>query len=108
MRLTILVCAALIGAAASAEACEVRLQVAHGDLSLGEPAGRAALRQRVAEAARSYCAAHGAEITPYESRADPYYCPDMLRSWIVGAMSPELRHAYALARREAGVRGRRL
>jgi UrcA family protein len=77
-----------------------------GDLELDSREGRAVLRQRVTEAAQRYCALYGAEMAPYASRADPYYCSDMTRSWIVGEMRPEIRRAYFLARREAGVKGR--
>ncbi len=97
----LLVCASF---AAATEAMQAR--VALGDLLLDSREGRAVLRQRVTEAAERYCALHGAEMTPYASRADPYYCPDMTRSWIVGEMRPQVRRAYFLARREAGVKGR--
>lgn len=97
----LLVCASL---AAAGQA--MRAQVGFSDLALDSPEGRAALRQRVTDAAQRYCALHGAEMTPYAHRADPYYCPDMARSWIVGEMRPEARRAYFRARREAGVKGR--
>jgi UrcA family protein len=108
MRMTILAAAAVLSAGMPAQASEARLRLNYADLHVGSREGRAALRTRVAEAAQRYCAAHRAEVTPHEARADPYYCPDMLRSWIVHDMSPAVRRAYALARREAGVRGRRL
>ncbi|MBC9033180.1 UrcA family protein [Sphingomonas sp. JC676] len=109
MRVIILAAAAgVLGACMPAQAMEVKIRLSYTDLRLDSREGRAHLRSRVAEAAQSYCAAHHAEVTPHDSRADPYYCPDMLRSWIVHEMSPATRRAYALARREAGVRGRRL
>jgi UrcA family protein len=104
----ILTAAAALGACVPAHASEARMRLSYADLRFDSREGRAELRVRVAKAARTYCAAHGAEITPHESRADPYYCPDMLRSWIVHDMAPAVRRAYALARREAGVSGRRL
>lgn len=108
MRVTILIPALLFAGCVEGRAEAVAARVGYGDLSLDSREGRAVLRQRVAGAARSYCAAHGAEVTPHASRADPYYCTDMLRSWIMGEMAPEVRRAYSLARHEAGVRGRRL
>lgn len=107
MRATTMLPALLLACAgftAAAEAMQAR--VVFGDLELDSREGRAVLRQRVTEAARRYCVRYGAEMTPYASRADPLYCPDMARSWIVGKMRPEVRHAYFLARREAGVKGR--
>jgi UrcA family protein len=104
----ILAAAVVLGACMPARASEARIRLSYADLRFDSHAGRAELRARVADAARNYCAAHGAEVTPHESRADPYYCPDMLRSWIVHDMAPAARRAYALARREAGVSGRRL
>jgi UrcA family protein len=78
------------------------------DLALSTVSGRAALRQRVAAAAHQFCDLHGAEITPIESREDPWYCPDMMRSEIMYHMTPAARRAYETARREAGLRGRDL
>eukprot|EP01136_Pigoraptor_vietnamica_P007245 Opistho-1_new@41235 len=97
----LLACASFVAAAGAMQA-----RVGLGDLELDSREGRAVLRLRVAEAAERYCALHGAEMTPYASRADPFYCPDMARSWIVGEMRPQVRRAYFLARREAGVKGR--
>jgi len=82
--------------------------IGYSDLVLDTSAGRAALRQRVADAARGYCARHGDQVTPVSLRYDPYYCPDMMRSTLMAEMPHAVRRAYLLARREAGVRGRRL
>nr|WP_294810109.1 UrcA family protein [uncultured Sphingomonas sp.] len=111
MRLTIPACAILLAACASGGpglAHEAPIRVSLSELRLDTVAGRAALRERVAHTARAYCTAQAAAFAPYEARWDPFYCTDMLRSWIVGGMSPDIRKAYAMARREAGVRGRRL
>ena len=110
MRFMTLTAAAMLTACMGRPALEAPppMKVAVADLAIDTSAGRAALRQRVAVAARQFCATHGAEITPHESRADPYYCPDMMRSEIMGSMTPDTRKAYALARREAGIRGRNL
>jgi len=107
MRQTILFSILLLGACAEVRA-EPVAKLAYGDLALESREGRAVLRQRVTRAARDYCATYGAEMTPYTSRADPYYCTDMFRSWVVGKMRPDLRRAYFLAREEAGVKGRQL
>lgn len=107
MRQTILFSILLLSACAESRA-EPVAKLAYGDLTLESREGRVALRQRVSRAALDYCAAYGAEMTPHASRADPYYCTDMFRSWIVGKMRPEVRRAYFLARHEAGVKGRRL
>jgi UrcA family protein len=107
MRATMMLPALLLACAsfgAAADAMQAR--VVFGDLELDSREGRATLRQRVTDAAQRYCALYGAEMTPYASRADPYYCSDMTRSWIVGEMRPQVRRAYFLARREAGVKGR--
>jgi UrcA family protein len=82
--------------------------IGYSDLALDTSAGRAALRQRVADAVRGYCARHGDQVTPVSLRYDPYYCPDMMRSTLMAKMPRGVRWAYSLARREAGVRGRRL
>ncbi|HEY0624723.1 UrcA family protein [Sphingomonas sp.] len=107
MRQTILFSILLLSACAESRA-EPVAKLAYGDLTLESREGRVALRQRVSRAAQDYCATYGAEMTPHASRADPYYCTDMFRSWIVGKMRPEVRRAYFLARHEAGVKGRRL
>lgn len=111
MRYLIFTGAALLGACvqhgpAHADAASPR--VAYGDLLLDSSAGRAELRARVAREAKDYCAAHGAEITPHASRADRYYCLDAVRFGIMDKLPEHARRAYARARREAGVRGRRL
>jgi UrcA family protein len=105
-----LAAAALLTACVARPALEavphVRLAVA--DLAIDTPADRAVLRARVAAAARRFCAANGNEITPVESHTDPYYCTDMVRSDIMHGMTSDMRRAYELSRREAGVRGRNL
>jgi UrcA family protein len=106
MRATMLPALLLVCASVAAAADAMQARVVFGDLQLDSREGRAVLRQRVTEAAERYCALHGAEMTPYASRADPLYCSDMTRSWIVGEMRPQVRRAYFLARHEAGVRGR--
>lgn len=107
MRRTILFSILLLSACAEGRA-EPVARLAYGDLTLESREGRAVLRQRVTRAAQNYCAAYGAEMTPHASRADPYYCADMFRSWIVGKMRPDVRRAYFRARHEAGVKGRRM
>lgn len=87
---------------------EPHVTVEIADLTLTTVSGRAVLRQRVAAAAHRFCRFHGAEFTPIESREDPWYCPDMMRSEIMYSMRPSTRRAYAIARREAGLRGRDL
>lgn len=106
MRATMLPALLLVCASFAAMAQAMQVRVVFRDLDLDSREGRAVLRQRVTVAAQRYCALHGAEMTPYASRADPYYCPEMTRSWIVGEMRPPVRRAYFLARREAGVKGR--
>ncbi len=106
MRATMLPALLLVCVSFAAAADAMQARVVFGDLQLDSREGRAVLRQRVTEAAQRYCALYGAEMTPYASRADPYYCPDMARSWIVGEMRPQVRRAYFLARHEAGVKGR--
>lgn len=108
MRMTILLPIAMLTACVEGRSEPGATWVAYGDLNLSSSEGRAVLRQRVSWAVRRYCAGHGAEITPHASRADPAYCIDMFRSWIMGKMQPQVRRAYMLARKEAGVKGRRL
>lgn len=107
MRFTIYAIAILLGACADRPALgsEPRLSVRVADVVTDTPSGRAELRQRVVDATRRFCASYGAEITPYESREDPRYCPDMARSWAMSGMTRDMRQAYALARREAKVSG---
>lgn len=107
MRITICAIAILLGACADGPALagEPRLSLRVAPVSIDTMSGRAELRQRVVEATRRFCAAYGAEITPYESREDPRYCPDMARSWAMSGMTRDLRRAYELARREAKVGG---
>lgn len=106
MRATMLPALLLACASFAAAADAMQARVVFGDLQLDSREGRAVLRQRVADAAQRYCSLYGAEMTPYASRADPLYCSDMARSWIVGEMRPEVRRAYFRARHEAGVKGR--
>lgn len=105
MRFSMLLMACLASACVTTPSLKT-VKLSYGDLSLQSREGRATLRQRVAKAARDYCAEYGAEMTPHASRADPVYCLDMYRSWIIGEMPPKIRHAYFQARREAGVKGR--
>ena len=111
MLLTRFVPLALLGACVT-QAPHLRAEpvagIGYSDLVLDTSAGRAALRQRVAEAVRGYCARHGDQVTPVSLRYDPYYCPDMMRSTLMAEMPRTVRRAYLLARREAGVSGRRL
>jgi UrcA family protein len=108
MRMTILFPMMLLMGCVEGRAGAEPVLVAYRDLRLESSEGRAALRQRVITAVRRYCTVHGPEMTPHASRADPAYCTDMLRSWVVGEMRPRVRRAYMLARKEAGVKGRRL
>lgn len=85
-----------------------QMTVKISDLALNTVSGRATLRQRVAATAHQFCAFHAAEVTPIESREDPWYCPDVMRSEIMYRMTPSARRAYEIARREAGLRGRDL
>lgn len=107
MRRSALLIAGLLGACIAAPA-RLTMEVSYGDLQLGKHKGRATFRQHVVQAARGYCDEYGAEMPPHAARADPLYCLDMFRSWIIGEMSPEVRRAYFQARREAAVRGRQL
>ncbi len=110
MRFMMLTAAALLTACAGRPTLEPipQMTVTMPDLEFYTAADRAALRQRVAVAARQFCAAHNDEIAPAESRADPAYCLDMMRSEIMHGMTPKMRMAYELARREAGLHGREL
>jgi UrcA family protein len=111
MRLTILACAALLSACVQqrpASAGTAPVLLTYGDLRLDTREGRAELRARVKQEAERYCAGQGARITPHAWRADPYYCSDTVRFGIMAELPDAARRAYALARREAGVRGRRL
>lgn len=107
MLLTKLISLALLGASV-VQATEPSFGIAYSDLSLDSRFGRAELRQRVTAAIGGYCRRHGDRVTPQALRNDRYYCPDMMRSALMAEMPREVRHAYMQARREAGVRGRRL
>ena len=111
MRWMVFACAVLLGACVQHRqqpAHVVAPRLVYGDLQLDSREGRAVLRARVAQEATRYCAAHGAEITPHDRRGDPYYCSDVVRFGIMAELPVEARRAYALARREANVRGRGL
>ncbi|NML07532.1 UrcA family protein [Sphingomonas sp. G-3-2-10] len=102
---------ALLGACAAhapAISQEPGARVAWRDLALESPAGRAALRQRVADAALGYCREHEDEVTPDALRNDGFHCLETLRSAILAEMPADIRKAYARALMEAGIRGRRL
>lgn len=102
---------ALLGAYAGhmpALSFEPGARVAYGDLALDRATDRAALRQRVATAARDYCREHEAQVTPDALRTDSFYCLEMLRSTILDEMPRDVRDAYTRALREAGISGRRL
>ena len=103
MRLTILLPFFLLVACVESRMGLGTPTVVYGDLRLDDQSERAALRQRVAEAVRNYCAA---ERTPQTSTDD--YCVVVTRRWIIGKMRPEVRRAYLSALREAGVKGQQL
>jgi len=96
------------GCVASTLKAEPTARVAYADLALDSPAGRAELRQRVAQAARAYCREHEAEVTPQVLRNDRQFCLVALRNTIAADMPGAVRRAYARGLREAGVRGRQL
>lgn len=82
--------------------------VRYADLALDSATGRAELRQRVASAAHAFCRIYGEDVTPLPLRHHPFYCLGRLRASILNEMPRNARNAYALALREAGVRGARL
>lgn len=94
--------------AARTVAVEPAVRVVYADLALDSPVGRAALRQRVAEAAKAYCREHEDNVTPQLLRNDRQYCLAALRNTIITSMPAAVRRAYSRALREAGVRGRQL
>jgi UrcA family protein len=95
-------------AQASALPSDPIASVRYTDLALDSAADRAELRQRVGNAARAFCRIHGEDVTPLPLRNHPFYCLGRLRDSIVNEMPRYVRRAYALALREAGVRGARL
>ncbi len=106
MLLTKFLSLALLGAGIAQ--AEPSFGIAYSDLALDSRAGRAELRQRVAASVGDFCRHHSDLVTPYAQRHDKLYCPDQMRSALIAEMPREVRQAYLLARREAGVRGRRL
>lgn len=111
MLLTKFVPLALLGACVTQTPglqAEPALGINYSDLALDTRAGRAALRQRVASTVRGFCARHAGLVTPESLKYDRFYCPDMMRSELMAEMPAPVRRAYLEARREAGVRGRRL
>ena len=93
---------------ATTVAAEPVARVVYADLALDSPTGRAALRQRVASAARAYCREHEDAVTPQLLRRDRQFCLVALRDTIARDMPAAVRRAYVRARREAGARGRQL
>jgi UrcA family protein len=111
MRTVLVLPLILLGACttgASARPLEPAAHVVFGDLALGEPAGRAELRLRVATAAREFCRRHEDAVTPQVLRNDNFFCLEQVRSTLVADMPADVRRAYKQALREAGIRGRRL
>ena len=112
MRLIKILPMVLLGACAAAQASgspsEPIARVRYADLALDGAPGRAELRQRVASAANAFCRIHGEDVTPLPLRHHPFYCLGRLRASILNEMPRNVRNAYALALREAGVRGARL
>jgi len=101
----------LLGASAahaSGPPSEPIARVRYADLALDSATGRAELRQRVASAAHAFCRVYGEDVTPLPLRHHPFYCLGRLRASILDEMPRNVRNAYALALREAGVRGARL
>ena len=94
----------LLGACAANLPDPANRVVAHipyGDLALGEPVGRAELRDRVAGAVRDFCRDHADEVTPQLIRTEASYCLDTVRFSILAEMPREVRRAYAQALDEA-------
>jgi UrcA family protein len=111
MRMTILLALVMLGACAARSPLPIAEPVArvfYGDIALGTPTGRAGLRERVADAARGFCAKHEEEITPDVLRNDKFYCFERVRDTLVAEMPREVRDAYRRALEEAGIVGRRL
>lgn len=111
MKPTRLIPLALFCASAAHAGDTLHTPIAHvryTDLTLDDPAGRAELRRRVADAAERFCRIRGNDVTLYKVRNDPYDCPDRLRNSIVREMPATVYRAYKRALREAGVKWRRL
>jgi UrcA family protein len=82
--------------------------VVHGDLALAQAADRAELRARVSTAVRNFCAKHADEVVPQVFRNDNFHCLERARNAVVADMPRDVRAAYRLALKEAGIVGRRL
>ncbi|MBX3563415.1 MAG: UrcA family protein [Sphingomonas sp.] len=111
MRVTVFLPLVMLGACAARgplPVAEPAARVFYGDIALDSATGRAALRARVANAARGFCAKHEDEITPDALRTDKFYCLERVRDTLVAEMPGAVRGAYRTAMDEAGIIGRRL
>ena len=111
MRMTFFLPLVMLGACAARGAmptAEPEARLSYGDIALKADDGRAALRGRVAEAAREFCAKHEDEITPEALRNDRFYGLERVRDTLLAEMPGEVRSAYRRALAEAGIAGRRL
>lgn len=64
------------------------------DLDLSRRDDQDILVQRVRQAAVDYCRTHAAIVTPHFRRAEPDYCPRVMRMQLMWAMEPPVRSAY--------------
>lgn len=111
MRLILSTALIMLGACAArapVQPADAVARVDYAKLALADGAGRAELRRRVALAVQGFCKAHGGLVTPDALKTDKFHCMETVRRVIVAEMPREVRRAYWLALREAGIRGRRL
>ncbi|MBN8812899.1 MULTISPECIES: UrcA family protein [Sphingomonas] len=97
MRSILFLSVALVGACASHPPMPVgepALRVAYGDLQLDTRAGRAALRERLDGAARTYCRTNDRDAAPQLIRNKAGYCFDMVRLSLVAEMPDRVRRGY--------------
>ena len=97
MRSILFLSVALVGACASHPPMPVgepALRVAYGALQLDTRAGRAALRERLDGAARTYCRTNDRDAAPQLIRNKAGYCFDMVRLSLVAEMPDRVRRGY--------------
>jgi|GEM_PF-1290206 len=87
---------AIFGADARAQASEryPEIRLSYADLALDTPVGRRAFVDRVDSMATIHCERYGAQITPYNRRAQPGFCVHAVRGEILRALPGSLRAAY--------------
>lgn len=97
MRSILFLSLVFVGACAahpSAPVVEPALRIPYGDLALETVAGRAALRERINVAVRTYCRANDRDVAPQLVRNKAGYCVEAVRRSLVAEMPHAVQRRY--------------